>query len=1820
METEIDRLLSPQPLRSLRENIPPVQCMIWKGRDRYESITFDVYPFDTLETIKSMICNRFHEDPSFIPRFTFVGIPMKEGPPSQDGTYLPLDYLWYENGNNDPTKTHELLHPVRAMQDGDEWFVTSNGSYSSPNMELRGRSTLEDVFIKSERGAIPVLHVFSLAALLNEYKGRTPIAEVDWNKRFAGYFPHVPMGGPYEPDKEDLAFLRSIRIFLSKRASNVNHLNQMIKDGELNTYVELSGVRQMILTWKKPIQGFEGAASLFYRLRATEKRPCIRLLPMEGTAITKIHVRGVLPIPTLEDPRVLEGWGKETSPDPTMDVCVIKYLHRPSIEKTQPIYGTIHVLNDGTMNLILQPPKQIKKLNPKLDFANFRRIVEEVFEDLPHPFGDFDIHDISVTMTASISAHAKKLTTERLVARLPTFQALFTQIDPLPNETPILSLRYKGVSQYASESNVFQFITQYSMKKRLEGDELNGAEVIELLQQQFQFTLQESRESFKAWLSKRSTFTLQQPEEGEFAESFHPGIDLHIYEQHPSYHISIHRVNSYQNYLRIFTLLSVLFLDDDGYFTGSSMDKIMEEEEHAVEEYSRKSEERNEVVESKQEMQEKEETGADFYNDLYADLYEEESAEASAEASSASASVKDGIQPTSEPLVLPSSLSSSKAAATTKPSQRLVNPSSWFINKLQEIDEKLFKYTQVGKTGYTRQCAANEDRHPAVLNKEQYDRMRDIYRDDPIFWIEYPLTTKENPVEPMGMDETITVMRFGSTPDNINYYFCPLYYCLVDQIMIRAKDFESTRDRDGEQKPPNTCPFCQGRLIRNDTKERNPKPQLGYTVVKRKNAQQGDKYHSQIAFLKKSSHPEKLALPCCFISSKTLRVTDVEFEKLRSVLQEEEIERVGKDVLDYGEMIYPKDAGISYASHFLTIQKRTILESNKHLDPGSFGMAPPSFDAFFQQSSADQLVKRVTMQLKLRPYAQGFLRVGTENTVNESLLGVLAPLLFLNTIQQVKERIVQSVVPKIFLNAHFGNLVLEFYDPRDGDSMPSTTMELKQWSQQHLGIGLTSNNSYALLRLYNAYHRFIHFIKDSTQRKDLRHLQPLLAEPGLFRQSGLQLLIMEEDSTGKVFIKCPMFGVSMDRNRLNEVAFISRTMMDVPMTHNQYAHYELYLYTSNKAARGAQGEIHEPIIRWNHESRRYWPDIVKKRISEYMTQCQSRYRTIYTPQPIVNPMAMVPLSKAVEASSYHPEGIMKDSYNHIVGLTFHSKPGSQLMVILPVIDDGVISISSSFSIRNIYLDEEDIKLAPAEDAVAYYKKHLESLFSLYPGYRVKQVARKKSDNRIVALQLENGVYIPVAPPRDENAFNALQLPIVTITQFQWQIDKEILGKKWNPQEKDVSEMLEESDDQKCGTDSETLRIASYKQWEESYQQFRLMVANWLSSERAGPIVRKGVEDIIYNTNLPEYERRKRLYMYLSTILIAWFYPDSEWDRGVSSFLRKDCQLIDQEDACTGSCHWKQDEGKCLLHVTETTELSDATGKRSINTAELYTKRVIDELVRFPGRRKQLLKGDVSQVASILNPIHDGDQYIIPETSPTWTNLLRMEWAKSVPEEAKFYEEHSREQTEARAPPDGELSPELQQILGEDTNLRLLVPRNPNQEQPLLPFTSIFGMTLNQLGLQNNDSLLTRKALIKYVQETSLPIGMINLTGKSYENEPFIQFVRPATGIFTSVMVVVFLPDRIGLLTEEIGVPTVTISTFSESLQERWKKAGMVLLQKPLEESQSKVDTMDKLPLLVQQEHQKKQVEAQEPVQSRSKPKMAATSSQPPSVIRKPRRV
>ena len=380
------------------------------------------------------------------------------------------------------------------------------------------------------------------------------------------------------------------------------------------------------------------------------------------------------------------------------------------------------------------------------------------------------------------------------------------------------------------------------------------------------------------------------------------------------------------------------------------------------------------------------------------------------------------------------------------------------------------------------------------------------------------------------------------------------------------------------------------------------------------------------------------------------------------------------------------------------------------------------------------------------------------------------------------------------------------------------------------------------------------------------------------------------------------------------------------------------------------------------------------------------------------------------------------------------------------------------------MDWEDFKAAPVEDVVNYYRNNLEPLFSLYPGYIVKYIVRQKADNRIVAVQLQNGIYIPASPPKDEASIAGLGLNIVTIEQFEWQIDKQLAGIKPKVESNTWEKTVEGTTTEKsCGFDSELLRKSTYLQFEELYQQFRLMVSNWITSFRAGSGIRKGIEDIIFSEDLPEYEKRKRLYIFLSSTLLGWFYPDEEKWEAPASFLRKDCRLIDSKDGCTGTCYWKAGEGnsgKCLLHVDATTQLGEKPGERDVSTPELFTKRIIDELVRFPNRRRQLMRrGEVSKVSTIVAPIRQGDQYIIPESSPTWTNLLRLDWARQIPEEPKYYEEMSREATvENEQPPEGEMPAALEAILGEGTSLRLSIPDVPDETKPLTPFQGILGVT------------------------------------------------------------------------------------------------------------------------------------------------------------------
>jgi hypothetical protein len=135
------------------------------------------------------------------------------------------------------------------------------------------------------------------------------------------------------------------------------------------------------------------------------------------------------------------------------------------------------------------------------------------------------------------------------------------------------------------------------------------------------------------------------------------------------------------------------------------------------------------------------------------------------------------------------------------------------------------------------------------------------------------------------------------------------------------------------------------------------------------------------------------------------------------------------------------------------------------------------------------------------------------------------------------------------------------------------------------------------------------FIRSSSERKELRHIQPFLAEPGLLyhkHDKGVQLIIMEIVNE-EITIKCPVFGVSR-RHHKNDYVFISKTMRKIAETQEVYPHYELYLYTHNRPAKGKEIERHDITLQWDVALRAKWPPIVTDRVNEYKKLCFNRKR------------------------------------------------------------------------------------------------------------------------------------------------------------------------------------------------------------------------------------------------------------------------------------------------------------------------------------------------------------------------------------------------------------------------------------------------------------------------------------------------------------------------------------------------------------------------------------------------------------------------------------
>jgi hypothetical protein len=103
--------------------------------------------------------------------------------------------------------------------------------------------------------------------------------------------------------------------------------------------------------------------------------------------------------------------------------------------------------------------------------------------------------------------------------------------------------------------------------------------------------------------------------------------------------------------------------------------------------------------------------------------------------------------------------------------------------------------------------------------------------------------------------------------------------------------------------------------------------------------------------------------------------------------------------------------------------------------------------------------------------------------------------------------------------------------------------------------------------------------------------------------------------------------------------------------------------------------------------------------------------------------------------------------------------------------------------------------------------------------------------------------------------------------------------------------------------------------------------------------------------------------------------------------------------------------------------------------------------------------------------------------------------------------------------------------------------------------------MEQIGMEPSDTMLTIEHMIQYVNETSRPIGIIDV-----RNRIDIQFARPRTGQFDTVTIIVYMEDAIGVLMEE-GHSTIRIASMPTDLDAAWKIASVppIVKKEPVEE-------------------------------------------------------
>ena len=1856
-----DNLFNPTQLDTLRGSSDTVTVSLFRTKDApIELVIKDIYSFMTLQDLKTAICvalsdqkERVGEVKYALPEFIYLA-QMFPGKKTK-----PVDFAWMLPDTS-------LANPfdlVTGVVPVDGQFVDSTGEQKVLGIAQNDRMTIEAVFLKNKEGAkVPTLQAYLYEDLYAILPGEKPPSERDWNGRLWCFFPRLGVNTDAPPPALSEHRNRIVSLFI-KNQRQLNLIEKRLSQKKELPLIPLSlaGIKYLRLVWPKP-KTTPGIEAIFYEAAVTPRRPFMRLLPVAGSPISKVYFN-TTGVPDIKPEDLLVQWAEQPNPTPERDIVFSKILVRAAQTNITPIYATALLLDDGTAQFIVEPPKGVKRLVPSTELNDIDLIIEQGLQGLSHLSSLPDLLRGDFIFGFKFNdPNTPPIRQTVLREKLKAFSYAFHEIAPLPGERPLLMLRYKLVTNFVTEDRIFAYITQL-INQKVHPSNYEG-----LVANEFQLDTAEARKRVAQKLQNQAALALVSPETHEYAKNNNPGIDIAVFSQRNFYSFHIYRVDSAKNLKRILTFLSMLFSIPAEFLivsAESEKEREVEEVAEAVAGYgiapgSEASLEKGQGQGQRPEQEQEQEKAPvevalglenTALDDEFADFdvgafggVEDDDAAAAKESNTLEAVkqredalLKEGaalpdtsplaayaVSPIVAPLVKarPSTGANPKeervgvkgsaaatptaavAAAATEEEEEGEEEEgdhslkSFFLNKLKDADKRLFDYgkTHPSLKKYVSQCQITHMRQPAVMSDERYQAMKRIYTDEDIQWHEYPLVAGEKEWSHLGeskkdnpdKEEFFTALQYGTDKDKQNWYLCSRYFCTRDEIIVLKNEFETDKgrpvlDTDGkrkyddkgilirQKKLPNTCPFCGGKKIQN---RRAPQP--NETVMERTVKPKTLKgRHLYIRFLKKSPHPEKFGLPCCFLEENTIKDTDPSFDKLKELqipmrstsskvapvskaaedqlleededeaekreeegdeaIEQEELEEsllgipakdeTGVPILDYvvllagitrrpnqhivGSEKFPLEIGISPP----TKEKAKKGEEDKQAPAQpQIGLVLPPLDSYFSQNPIN-LIERAGVVMKLKPGATGFFRVGVENRQryqNDSFLSAIAPFYMQNSAREMKKFFLREIKRnlKIYLSLNYGNLLLEFYKPTDRPSdMTKVDGKIRAWCKDAIGTDVSDANREQMIRFYYSYRRFEAWLLSQTERKDYRHFAMMCAQsnflngPGTAGTTFIVIDVLKGSENAQIKVRCPPFGYHQELMDQNNVAFI---------LHHWSGVWEPLFFIDNRSPSLRGPESH--TLLFENAKKGSWPEIVKTRVKEFASQCHSETRAVYTSQSKINTLKLIAVSNAkrgIDAiASIQYVGYIRDSYNHLVAMVVKEKLEGAGLVAIPVADDG------SFLPLNgeVFLDWDDFTPAPAAEVINFYKKYIYTTFSIYRNYRIDRVVKSRGTDSIAAVQLHNGLYVPVTNvPVPEGT------PSAEIDEMEWKLNHEIIFEGSESVRADSAAVLHE------------------KEFDEIFQHLRLTFSNWLAAADGGAGLRSALEEFIFTDTLPLFEKRKRLEILIGPTVSEWITSDTtEGDEKHSaSLLRVDCR-IRSEGQCSGACQWKPEESttKCKIHATPS--------KEAVSAPRILLMRLIEELLRYAKRRQEMFDQEVVRISSLDTKVlvipskNGGEQHIYSDRSRSWEELLRLEWADTR-ERPIFLEEMSRSAIASVAAPittETAVSESIQTVLGttdpKTASLRLI----RGDLQTLLSVAEVSIDDVAAIPAEMNEE--TVKAIVRATQR---PVVFINPTA----NPPVIGRA-PIRVTVPGIVILVQTETGLGLLVLNPVEPELPLKT------------------------------------------------------------------------------